>query len=108
MARDAAALRNALQEILADLRLSSTAHKSDVLYTAQTAVRDVDRLVAALNKWAPNSANESHLQTLQQAVRAVDASETPSSCPWARLLAPSKGEKDLLLLDQVRICDHPS
>jgi len=75
LAADSAALRDALHEILADFRLSSGARKSDVLDAAQTAVRDVDRLVAVLSKWALNSSDASHMRALQEAVRAVDASE---------------------------------
>jgi len=72
---DSAALRDALHDQLADLRLSSAAQKSDLLDAAQTAIRDTDRLVAALNKWALNSSDASQASALQQAVRALEVSE---------------------------------
>ena len=72
---DSAALRDALHDQLADLRLSSVSQKSDVLDAAQTAVRDTDHLVAALNRWALNSSDASRASALQQAVRALEASE---------------------------------
>ena len=74
-ATEAAAHRDALHEVLADFRLSSSAQKSDVLDAAQTAVRDVDRLVAGLNKWALNSSDSSNTRALQWAVEALNASE---------------------------------
>jgi hypothetical protein len=75
MATEAATLRDALHEILVDFRLSSSAQKSNVLDAAQTAVRDVDRLVAELNKWALNSSDSSITRALKQAVEAVHTSE---------------------------------
>lgn len=95
MAADAAALRDSLHEILADFRLSSSAQKSDVLDTAQTAIRDVDRLVAALNKRALNSPDSSQASALEQAVQAVDASENAllAGMGKPRRERPSKREK---------------
>lgn len=91
---DSAALRDALHDQLADLRLSSAAQKSDVLDAAQTAIRDTDRLVATLNRWALNSSDASQVSALQQAVRALEASENALlSCMGKnRRWRPRKGE----------------
>jgi hypothetical protein len=95
MATDATAIRDSLHEILADLRLSSAAQKSDVVDAVQTAVRDADLLVAALNKWSLNSADSSQTRALQHAVRAVEASENAllASMGKTRRRWPSKGSK---------------
>lgn len=75
MVTDSTTLRNALHDQLAALRVSYAGQPSDVLDAAQTAARDVDRLVTALNKWAPNPSGGGQAQALEQAVQAVDASE---------------------------------
>lgn len=72
---DSTVLRDALHEQLAELRLSSGGQKSDVLDAAQAATRDVDRLVAVLSKWALNASGIDQIRALEQAIRAVDASE---------------------------------
>jgi hypothetical protein len=93
MAADSVALCDALHEQLTVLRLSATAQKSGVLDAARTAIRDADGLAAALNKWAMSSSDVGKTQALQQAVRAIDASETallscmgkaPRRRPWKR------------------------
>jgi len=93
MVADSAALCDALHEQLAVLRLSPTTQKPGVLDAARTAIRDADSLAAALNTWALNSSDASKTQALQQAVRAIDASETallscmgktPRRRPWKR------------------------
>ena len=93
---DSAALRDALHDQLADLRLSSAAQKSDVLDAAQTAIRDTDRLVAALNRWALNSSDASQVVALQQAVRALEVSENAllSCLGKNHRRRPRKGEDD--------------
>jgi hypothetical protein len=73
--KDSAAVRDALHERLADLRLSSGTQKSEVLDAIQAAIADADRLVTALNKWAPNSSNAKQTTALRGAVQALNASE---------------------------------
>ncbi len=51
---DSAALRDALHDQLADLRLSSVTQKSDVLDAAQTAIRDTDHLPRAVTTSGPH------------------------------------------------------
>jgi hypothetical protein len=75
MVTDSTTLRNALHDQLAALRVSYAGQQSDVLDAAQTAAKDVDRLVAALNKWALSPSGAGQAQALEQAVQAVDASE---------------------------------
>jgi hypothetical protein len=76
MVAQAAALCDALHEQLAALRLSSATQKTGMLdTTARAAIKDADGLAAALNRWALNSSDASQTQALQQAVRAIDASE---------------------------------
>ena len=75
MVTDSTTLRNALHDQLAALRVSYAGQQSDVLDAAQTAAKDVDRLVAALNKWVLSPSGAGQAQALEQAVQAVDASE---------------------------------
>jgi hypothetical protein len=75
MVTDSTILRNELHDQLAALRVSYAGQQSDVLDAAQTAAKDVDRLVAALNKWALSPSGAGQAQALEQAVQAVDASE---------------------------------
>jgi hypothetical protein len=76
MVAQSAALCDAMHEQLAALRLSPATQKTGTLDTAaRTAIKDADGLAAALNRWALNSSDASQTQTLQQAVRALDASE---------------------------------
>jgi hypothetical protein len=58
-AGESTALRDALHEQLADWRLSFPAQNSEVLDAAQTAIKDADCLVSALNKWSLNSSDGS-------------------------------------------------
>lgn len=75
MVAEAVGLRDALHEELPSLRLSAAAQKSGLLDAVQTAVGDVDRLVAAMSKWAVNSSDEGESLALQRAVAALGASE---------------------------------
>jgi len=75
MVEEAVGLRDALHEQLPSLRLSSAAQKSGLLDAVQTAVGDIDRLVAAMSKWAVKSSDESESLSLQRAVGALRASE---------------------------------
>lgn len=94
MVKDSAALRDALHEQLADLRLSSGAQKSEVLDAIQVAIADADRLVTALNKWALNSSNARPTTALQEAVGALDISENAllSALDKSRRKRSGKGE----------------
>jgi hypothetical protein len=91
---DSGALRDALHEELADLRLSSTARGSDVLDAAQRAVADADRLAAALYKWALRPADASQAHAVNEALQAIGASQDAllSCIGSARRGRPKKGE----------------
>jgi len=71
---DAAALRDALHDQLLDLHVSAAARKSGVLDVIEPAVKDADRLMTALNKWALNPATR-RSPALLEAVRALAVSE---------------------------------
>lgn len=94
MVAQSAVLCDALHEQLAALRLSPATEKTSMLDTAaRTAIKDADSLATALNRWAPNSSDSSQIEALQQAVRAIDASEdalvsflgkAPRRRPWKK------------------------
>lgn len=102
--KDSAALRDALHEQLADLRLSSGAQKSEVLDAIQTATADADRLVTALNRWALNSSDAGQTTTLGEAVGVLDASENAllSALDKTRRGRPRKGENGRVPDDKLR------
>jgi hypothetical protein len=94
MVAQSAALCDAVHEQLAALRLSPATQKTGMLDTAaRTAIKDADDLATALSRWALNSSDASQTPALQQAVRAVNASEdalvsflgkAPRKRPWER------------------------
>lgn len=94
MVAQSAALCDALHEQLAALRLSLATQKTGMLDTAaRTATKDADDLATALSRWALNSSDASQTLALQQAVRAINASEdalvsflgkAPRKRPWER------------------------
>ena len=94
MVKDSAALRDALHEQLADLRLSSGAQKSEVLDAIQIAIADADRLVTALNKWALNTSDAGQTTLQRDMVRALDTSENAllAALDKTRRRRPGKGE----------------
>ncbi len=104
MVKESAALRGALHEQLADLRLSSGVQKSEVLDAIHTAIAGADRLVTALNKWALSSPGSGRTSALREAVQALDASQNAllSTLDKTRRRRPRKGENGHVPDDELR------